>query len=216
MPSTIASTRLHLVTNRSLCIDRSLEDVVEKAVLGGVDVVHLRERDISSNGLYQLATNLRCITLGRALLMINDRIDIALAIGADGVHLPGTSIPVYAVRKLAGKQLLIGKSVHSIKEAIEAESDLVDYIVLGTIYKTNTHPEKSASGPELIESVTSMIDLPVYAIGGIDARNAPEVMRAGASGIVAMRAILQAHRPEQAARILKATLTEKQRIAGTL
>ena len=199
MSSEIASTRLHLVTDRSLCTETSLEDAVARAVEGGVEVVHLREKDLPPKELYHLAARLRKVTLGRALLIINDRIDIALAISADGVHLPGDSVPTYVAKKLGADRLIVGRSVHSVKEALEAEAEEADYVILGTIYKTASHPDLKPAGLGLVREVREAVGLPVYAIGGIDASNAAEVVAAGADGIAVIRAILGAKDPRAAA-----------------
>ncbi|MCH8089413.1 MAG: thiamine phosphate synthase [Chloroflexi bacterium] len=200
MSSEIASTRLHLVTDRSLCTETSLEDAVARAVEGGVEVVHLREKDLPPKELYHLASRLRKVTLGRALLIINDRIDIALAISADGVHLPGDSVPTYVAKKLGADRLIVGRSVHSVEEALEAEAEEADYVILGTIYKTASHPGLRPAGLGLVREVREAVGLPVYAIGGIDASNAAEVVAAGADGIAVIRAILGAKDPRAAAR----------------
>ncbi|MCH9036694.1 MAG: thiamine phosphate synthase [Chloroflexi bacterium] len=199
MPREIAATRLHLVTDRSLCTETSLEDTVARAVEGGVEVVHLREKDLPPKELYQLAARLRKVTLGRALLIINDRIDIALAISADGVHLPGDSVPTYVAKKLGADRLIVGRSVHSVEEALESEAEEADYVILGTIYKTASHPGLKPAGLGLVREVKAAVGLPVYAIGGIDASNAAEVMAAGADGIAVIRAILGAKDPRAAA-----------------
>ena len=198
MSSEIASTRLHLVTDRSLCTETSLEDAVARAVEGGVEVVHLREKDLPPKELYHLAARLRKVTLGRALLIISDRIDIALAISADGVHLPGDSVPTYVAKKLGADRLIVGRSVHSVKEALEAEAEEADYVILGTIYKTASHPGLKPAGLGLVREVRAAVGLPVYAIGGIDASNAAEVVAAGADGVAVIRAILGAKDPRAA------------------
>lgn len=200
MPRVIAFTRLHLITDRSLCTETSLEDAVARAVEGGVEVVHLREKDLPPKELYHLAARLRKITLGKALLIINDRIDIALAISADGVHLPADSVPTYVAKKLGADRLIVGRSVHSVEETLEAEAEEADYVILGAIYKTASHPGLRPAGPGLVQEVRAAVDLPVYAIGGIDASNAAEVMAAGADGIAVIRAILGAKDPRSAAR----------------
>ena len=163
-------------------------------------MVQVREKAMSSGDLYRLAAKLRLVTLGKALLIINDRINVALAVEADGVHLPSHSLPVCVARKLGGGRLLVGRSVHSVEEALAAESDGVDYLILGTIYGTPSHPGRLASGVGLIEAVKGRVRVPVYAIGGINVSNAGEVMRAGADGVAVIRSILGAPDPGIAAR----------------
>ena len=156
-----------------------------------------------SGELYRLADKLRLVTLGKALLIINDRVDVSLAVDADGVHLPSHSLPISVAKKLGGK-LLVGRSVHSVEEAAAAETEGADYLVLGTIYGTASHPGRKGSGPELIERVKARVQTPVYAIGGINASNAREVMNAGAHGIAVIRAILESPDPQRTVRELSA------------
>ena len=171
-----------------------------EAVSGGVGMVQVREKTLSSGDLYQLANRLRFVTQGKALLIINDRVDVALAVDADGVHLPSNSLPACVVKKLGGGRLLVGRSVHSVEEAVVAESEGVDYLILGTIYGTASHPGRPPSGPWLIEAVKARVRTHVYAIGGINASNAGEVMRAGADGVAIIRSVLGAPDPGIAAR----------------
>ena len=201
---------LCLVTDSSVSLHAPLEEVVAEAVSGGVGMVQVREKVMSSGDLYQLAARLRLVTRGKALLVINDRVDIALAVDADGVHLPSHSLPVCVARKLGGGRLLVGRSVHSIEEAVDAESDGADYLILGTIYGTLSHPGCLASGVGLIEVVKGCVRVPVYAIGGIKASNAEGVMRAGADGVAVIRAILGGPDPRAAAREL-AGIVERHR-----
>ena len=191
---------LCLVTDSSVALHAPLEEVVAEAVSGGVGMVQVREKSLSTGDLYRLAATLRRVTLGKAILTINDRTDVALAVDADGVHLPSHSLPACVVKKLGGGRLLVGRSVHSVEEAVVAESDGVDYLMLGTIYGTASHPGSPASGPGLIEAVKARVRAHIYAIGGINASNAGEVMRAGADGVAVIRSILGAPDPGIAAR----------------
>ena len=163
-------------------------------------MVQVREKSLSTGDLYRLAATLRHVTLGKAILTINDRTDVALAVDADGVHLPSHSLPACVVKKLGGGRLLVGRSVHSVEEAVAAASEGVDYLMLGTIYGTASHPGRPASGPWLIEAVKARVRTHIYAIGGINASNAGEVMRAGADGVAVIRSILGARDPGIAAR----------------
>ena len=165
-------------------------------------MVQVREKSLSTGDLYQLATRLRIVTRGKALLIINDRVDVALAVEADGIHLPSNSLPVCVVKKLGGGRLLVGRSVHSVEEAVAAEQEGVDYLIVGTIYGTASHPGRLPSGPGLIKAVKARVNIPFYAIGGINASNAGEVMSAGADGMAVIRSILAALDPGIAAREL--------------
>ena len=211
MPSSEALPALCLVTDSSVRLCASIEEVVAEAVTGGVGMVQVRERGTPSGDLYRLAEKLRLVTRGKALLIINDRVDVALAVDAEGVHLPSHSLPVRVARQLGGGRLLVGRSVHGVEEAIAAERERADYLILGTIYGTASHPEGKVSGPELIEQVKARVQTPVYAIGGISASNISEVMRAGADGIAVIRAILESPDPQRAARELS-DIVERHRL----
>ncbi|MEE9325061.1 MAG: thiamine phosphate synthase [Dehalococcoidia bacterium] len=188
----LADSRLHLITDRSLCGDKPLQETVSAAVEGGVDAVHLREKDLATSDLYAMALQLRDTTKGRALLIINDRMDIALAVDADGVQLGHDALPLPVARGLAGEGMLLGRSVHSLEEALEAQRLGSDYLLVGTIYPSRSHPQLKVSGLDLLRRVRTSVDLPIYAIGGINAENAPEAIRAGANGVAVISAILGA------------------------
>ena len=194
--------RLCLVTDSSVALHAPLEDVVAEAVAGGVGMVQVRQKTMASGELYKLANNLRFVTRSKALLIINDRVDLAIAVDADGVHLPAHSLPIDIAKRLCGEGMLLGRSVHSVEEAMAADEEGADYLILGTIYGTASHPGREASGPELIEHVKARVQTPVYAIGGINASNAREVIGAGAHGIAVIRSILGAPNPREAAREL--------------
>jgi thiamine-phosphate pyrophosphorylase len=167
---------------------------VEDALKGGIKVIQLREKDLSTRKLLKMAQWMRDITKEYgAKLFINDRVDIALSVEADGVHLGQNSIPVYAVRKISEEKLLIGVSTHGIDEAIKAEKDGADFITLGPIYET---PSKlkygNPIGIDALRKVKSKISIPVLAIGGIKLDKVHEVMEADADGIALISAILTA------------------------
>ena len=208
MPSSKPLPPLCLVTDSTVSMPAALEEVVAEAVAGGVGMVQVREKAMPSGELFELARKLRLVTRNKALLIINDRVDVALAVDADGVHLPSHSRPIGVAKKLREK-LLVGRSVHSVKEAAAADTEGADYLVLGTIYGTASHPGRRGSGPELIERVKARVQTPVYAIGGIDTSNAGEVMQAGADGIAMIRAILESPDPQSAARELSAIVESR-------
>lgn len=195
---------VHLVSDRHLC--PRLMEAVAAAIEGGVVAVHLREPDLPAGELWELARQLRALTQRRALLVINDRIDVALAVGADAVQLGARSLPVAVARRLVGRRLLLGRSVHSLPEAVQAQQDGADYLLLGTIYATRSHPDATPAGPELVRQARAAVSLPIIAIGGIAATNAPAVMQAGADGVAVISAILGAPDPRQAAADLARTI----------
>ncbi|MBI3757345.1 MAG: thiamine phosphate synthase [Deltaproteobacteria bacterium] len=198
--------RLYFVTDRKQTASRSLVDVVHAALDGGVHAVQLREKDLEGGELYQLASKLRELTARyQARLFVNDRIDVALAVNADGVHLGQTSFPVAVTRQLLGPEKLIGVSTHSAAE-IQAATG-ADFLLFGPVYFT---PSKAAYGePQGVERLRQAVQqspAPVIAIGGIKAAQIPEVLSAGAYGIGVITAISAASDPTQAARELLARL----------
>ncbi len=196
-----------LVTDRSACGGRRLEDVVEAAVDGGINVVQLREKDLPAAELFGLATRLRQIVGGRALLLVNDRVDVALASGAHGVELGGTSLPIEVARSLA-PDLAIGRSVHDVAHAAESVSQGADLLVVGTMFASRSHPGMTPSGPSLIRKVAALATVPLVGIGGITPANATQVIAAGGSGVAAITAIAAAHDPKDAATRLVAAVNE--------
>ena len=177
---------LCLVTDRKLCRGRRLEQVVEAAVEGGCGMVQLREKDLPAGKLLELASRLRSITSGRALLIVNDRVDVALAAGADGVQLPEDGLAVDAAR-LVGGNTLVGRSVHSVAGGVRAVGDGADFLVAGSVFATASHPGASPRGLGLISGLAGTVDVPVIGIGGIDGCTAESVMRSGASGVAVIR-----------------------------
>jgi thiamine-phosphate pyrophosphorylase len=194
--------RLYFVTDRTQTAGRPLVDVVHAALDGGVRAVQLREKDLEGGELYHLALQLRKITESyRAQLFINERLDVVLAVDADGVHLGQTSFPVVTARRLLGPDKLIGVSTHSLTEITAAVG--ADFLVFGPVYFT---PSKAAYGEpqgldRLREAVTQS-SVPVFAIGGINVERIPHVLTAGVYGIAMISAISATPDPAQAAREL--------------
>jgi thiamine-phosphate pyrophosphorylase len=198
--------RLYLVTDRKQSGGRPLVEAVKAALEGGVRAVQLREKDLGGRDLYFLARDLRNLTARYgACLLINDRIDVALAVEADGVHLGQASLPVTEARKLLGPEKLIGVSTHSLDEIAGAAG--ADFLVFGPVYFT---PSKAAYGEpqglnRLREAVAQSL-LPVFAIGGITTEKLAEVCTAGAYGVAMISAIISAPDPQEAAQRLLAAL----------
>jgi len=200
--------RLYLVTDRTRTGGRPLPEVVEAAVRGGVDAVQLREKDLPAGALFELARELRrrCTRHGVRLL-INDRIDVALAVGADGVHLPVDSFAAGDARALVGPGRLIGVSTHSLEQAQRASAAGADFVVFGPVFAT---PSKRPFGPplglEALAQAAGAVSVPVFAIGGVTVARADAVCRHGAHGIAAIAAVLEATDPTAAARALRRAL----------
>ena len=154
----------------------------ERAVHDGVDMIQIREKDLEPAELFQLVCRIRDVAAGTATrVLVNDRLDIAVAAGIDGVHLPGNGLPAARVRPHVR---VLGISTHTIEETIQAERDGVDFVVFGPIFET---PGKKPVGLDALRRVTGAVQIPVLAIGGITEANTPEVLQAGASGIAAIR-----------------------------
>lgn len=199
---------LYLVTDRTRTAGRPLLQVVEAALQGGVDAVQLREKDISTAELCDLASRLRELTRRYgARLLVNDRIDVALAVGADGVHLPVDSFAPGDARRLLGPQALIGVSTHSLEQAEAAAAGGVDFVVFGPVFET---PSKREFGPPVglpaLARVSANTAAPVFAIGGITAERVESVRGSGARGVAVISAILEADDPRAAASAVRAAL----------
>ena len=190
---------LCLVTDRDRCNGRRIEDVVEAAVHGGVNMVQLREKDLPASELYSLALSLQDVIRDKALLFVNDRVDVALAAGADGVQLGESALPISAARRLAADRLLIGRSVHGVDGALRAQAQGAHLLVLGTVFPTASHPGARTGGAELVRDVAAAIEIPFLGIGGIDAANVGHVITSGASGAAVITAITMASDPARAA-----------------
>ena len=189
---------LVLVTDRHATEGRELIAVVTAALDAGLPAVQLRDKDLPGRPLLAIAEQLRAATTRTgALLFVNDRIDVALAVGADGVHLGGTSVPVAVARTLVGPGGLIGVSTHTTGELRALLG--ADFAFFGAVYAT---PGKTAVGPASLAAAVGAAAVPVLAIGGITAREVPAVRAAGAAGVAVIRAILAAPDPAAATREL--------------
>ena len=191
--------RLMLVTDRSLLPPGGLVDAVDQAVSGGVDAVQLRERDMLDEDLLALGRSLRAVTRGRAMLLVNGSGSLARAIAADGVHLPEAA--PYPDEKRGTSQLM-GRSVHDVDGVKRTAAEGLDYLILGTIFPSRSHPGGRTGGLDLVRSVCAQTRTPVIAIGGITSANAGAVREAGAAGIAVISAVLCAPDPRAAAAAL--------------
>jgi thiamine-phosphate pyrophosphorylase len=155
---------------------------IDAAVQSGVDMIQVREKDLPTSELFELVCRVRDRAKGTPTkVLVNDRLDIAIASNIDGVHLPGNGLPASRVRPMVK---CLGASVHSTEEAIAAEHDGVDFVVFGPVFET---PGKSPVGVSALRAVTSAVRIPVLAIGGISEENTDDVLKAGAAGIAAIR-----------------------------
>jgi thiamine-phosphate pyrophosphorylase len=204
--------RLYLITDRKLFTDTdSLFNAVEEALKGGVTAVQLREKDLEIRELLEMAYALRKLTERySARLFINDRVDVALSVRADGVHLGQASIPAHAARKVAGDALIIGVSTHGTEAAVHAEDDGADFVTVGPVYET---PSKmmygNPLGTEIIKETKSRISIPLFAIGGIKLNNVDQVMRSGADGISLISGILASDEIQRDSELFMECLDDK-------
>jgi len=176
---------------------------------GGVDIVQLRDKEMPGAALLELAEQLRRVVAGRALLLINERADVAMAAGVDGVQLGEAALPTGAVRAIMGEASVIGRSVHSVSGACEAAESGADFLLVGTMFASNSHPGEEPSGPGLLSRIASAgVTIPMLGIGGINERNAGEVISAGAHGVAVITSILAHDDPSAPAERIKNSMVD--------
>ncbi|MFN2354093.1 MAG: thiamine phosphate synthase [Desulfopila sp.] len=192
---------LYLVTDRSLSLGRSNIDVVTAAIKGGVSCVQLREKHLDTRAFLREAVNLKALLAPRGIpLIINDRLDIALAVEADGVHLGQNDMPIADARRLLPSSTIIGVSAECLGDAMEAAEQGADYIGISPVYATPTKTDTSVPlGLDGISEIRRHVTTPLVGIGGITADNASQVIAAGADGVAVVSAITSAAAPDQAA-----------------
>jgi len=206
----ITARRQLSLTQNSKLKTQNLVAAVRQSLRGGVKAIQLREKDLDTQELLKLAYKMRKVTAKYgARLFINDRFDIALAAGADGVHLTQNSIPADAVRNVVKKKLLIGVSTHSLQEAREAERTGADFITLGPIYRTPSKLKYGKPlGTDVLKDVSRKIKIPVFAIGGIRNHKVKEVKQSGAYGVAMISEILGAKDIEEKTREIIHTISD--------
>ncbi len=193
---------IYLVTDRKQTCGKRLEEVIKNSLTGGIKAVQLREKDLDDRELFTIAKRLKTLTRrSGATFIINDRVDIALAVDADGLHLGQESISPKDARKHFGENKLIGVSAHSLDEAVRAEDEGADFTTIGPIYDT---PSKKRYGKPIglneLERVTGKLKIPAFAIGGIKKEKVRDIINAGAHGIALISAIFKTKNPEKAAK----------------
>ncbi len=196
---------LYLVTDRKLSRGRTTREIVEAAAAGGVSCVQLREKNCSTREFIDEARAIKPLLKEKSIpLIINDRIDVALAVEADGVHLGQNDMAIDLARKICGPGLLIGISAESIDDALNAERDGADYIGISPVFATATKTDTALPlGLEGVRKMRELVHIPLVGIGGIDHRNAASVIGAGADGIAVVSAIVSAADPQAAAKQLR-------------
>lgn len=182
--------RLYLCTDRLLALGRPIAEALEEAVAGGVTMVQIREKDASTREFYEVALQIKeIVARHRIPLVVNDRADIALAIGADGLHLGQSDMPLAAARRLVGPGMFIGISASTPALALEAQRGGADYLGVGAVFPTDSKSDVGVIGLAGLREVCAAVDIPVVAIGGIGPQNAAEAMGAGADGVAVISAI---------------------------
>lgn len=214
MPIQLRHPILMLVTDRKRVAGRphdgaeALDDVVRDAVLGGVDIVQLREKDLDTARLIALGLHVRDAIAQRALLFVNGDVAAAHTLTADGVHLPSDGPTVDSARNKLQSGVLVSVATHSVADAIRADHAGADFVILGTVFATASKPGITPLGLDGLRAVCDAVGAPVVAIGGITAANAPEVIRAGAAGVAVIGAILDAPDPRAAVSTLRSVIDD--------
>lgn len=183
--------RLYLVTDRDVLKGRDLIKAVEESILGGATIVQLREKDVSSREFYDIAKKIKSITdKYNVPLIINDRLDIALAAETTGIHIGQSDIPCRVAREILGNDKIIGVSVHTLEEALKAEEDGADYLGCGAVFSTSTKKDASDVSYEKLKEIKTRVKIPVVAIGGINEKNLGQLKGTNIDGVAIVSAIL--------------------------
>jgi len=206
---------LYLVTDRQLMSCDSLTEAVEQAILGGCTMIQLREKELSSLEFYNQAVAVKQVTDKYHIpLIINDRIDIAMAVQATGVHIGQHDLPAAAVRKVIGENMLLGVSASSIAEAIQAQQDGADYLGVGAMFPTGTKTDADSVSMEELQKIRAAVSLPIVVIGGINKGNAGRVKPMGIDGLAVVSAIIAQSDIKAAAAELKDLFCGKEKKNG--
>jgi thiamine-phosphate pyrophosphorylase len=196
---------LYVVTDEELSYGRTHREIAEQAIRGGATVIQLRDKTKSARELLQIAQEITEITRrAGALSIVNDRLDIALGAGADGVHLGQDDLPIAIARRLAPPPFLIGVSISSVSQAVKAEKEGADYIAVSPVFETNSKLDAGPGhGLRMLSEVVHLVQIPVIGIGGINQTNLQHLFDAGASGIAVISAIVSAPDISAATRAMK-------------
>lgn len=202
-----AKWALYVVTDERLSLGRSHLEIARTAIEGGADVIQLRDKDRPARDLLEIAGKIRHITAAAgAQFIINDRLDLAL-LGADGVHLGQSDLPIGAARRIAPRPFIIGASVGSVEEALRAEREGADYVVVSPVFSTGSKDDAGPGhGLQTVREVRGAVTIPVLAIGGITHENAVDVIRSGADGCAVISSVVSAPEISSAARALRGTI----------
>lgn len=200
---------LYLCTDRELMSTKTLEEAVERAIKGGCTIIQLREKDCTSQEFYETAKRIHEITKRfNVPLIINDRVDIALAVDTDGVHVGQSDLPAAVVRSIIGEDKIIGVSVTNLSEAKQAVLDGADYLGVGAMYQTDTKTDAQTVTMEELKAIRSGVDVPIVVIGGINQKTLDNFKGMGINGLAVVSAVIAADNIEQAAQDMAAAFRE--------
>jgi len=203
----LAGARLYVIVTEGLCGGRPADEVVRAVVEGGAEMVQLREKEMDGAAFLELAVRLRRVTAeSGALLIINDRVDIAAACGADGVHLGQSDLPCGEARKLLGEGAIVGVTARNIEQVVRAAADGADYVGVGTVFATATKQVGELCGLGYIRAVAAKSAVPFFAIGGVNAGNVASVVEAGAERVAVCSAVIGAEDVTAAAKAIRVQL----------
>ena len=188
---------------------RTVEESVEQAIAGGVTVVQLREKHLSSRDFYETAREVREVTARHHIpLLINDRADIALAVNADGVHVGQSDLPCAVVRRMMGENAIVGVSVSTVEQALAAQADGADYLGIGAMYATGTKADATVVSRDTLQEIRRAVDIPIVIIGGVNAQTIPQFAGMGIDGAAVVSAIVAQPDITAAAKELRALCNE--------
>jgi thiamine-phosphate pyrophosphorylase len=210
LPTRIGRLRLPIlcfVVSKAAVKDGDVEKAVTEAIAGGATMIRISEPEMPAGEVLELANQLRAVTHGKALLVVEDRVDVGVAIEADGVELPETGLPTRAARLQIGKYAVVGRSVYTAERGMQATREGADYVTVGPIYRGAAKSDKPA-GVGLLKEISKDSDLPMLAAGGITADKVGEVIKAGAAGVAVTSAIAAAADPKAAAEALAQALKD--------
>jgi thiamine-phosphate pyrophosphorylase len=208
MPAALKEPCLCLVADISVVSPEDMIPRASAAVSGGVDMVQLRAKELPGRQLLYLAMKLKEAIGDEAILMVNERVDVASASRADGVQLGEEALPISAAREILPDNTLVGRSVHTVAGAEDAQAEGADFLVVGTMFATDSHLGSQPAGPFLIRKMKPQSRITLIGIGGITKANLAEVVESGASGVAVIRSILATPDPQKAAGDLKQILLE--------
>lgn len=199
---------LYVITDAKLSLGRSHLEVAQAAIEGGASIIQFRDKEMSTRQLVETTRKIKELTDEASIpLIINDRLDVALAVDADGVHVGQDDMPAALARQLIGPHKILGVSASTVEEALQAEREGADYVSASPVFTTPTKPDAPPpTGLEGLRAIVEAVNLPVIAIGGINEKNAAEVIEAGAQGIAVISAVISAPDIVAAARYLRETV----------